>query len=66
MRHNEVLVTTELDSGKLIALLQPYTRSEFEFSLYYQPRYKMPLRVREFKDYLIKRTKELKTDVFSV
>lgn len=53
------LIQSELDSGALVQVLQQYTNSEFEFSLYYRPRRQMPMRCVNFKDYLIRRVREI-------
>lgn len=53
------LIKGELDSGELQPVLQEYTNSEFEFSLYYRPRKQMPARCANFKDYLVRRVKEM-------
>ncbi len=53
------LIKDELDSGDLRPVLQEYTNSEFEFSLYYRPRKQMPARCVNFKDYLVRRVKEM-------
>ncbi len=53
------LIKDELDSGELQPVLQEYTNSEFEFSLYYRPRKQMPARCANFKDYLVRRVKEM-------
>ncbi len=53
------LIKDELDSGKLQPVLQEYTNSEFEFSLYYRPRKQMPARCANFKDYLVRRVNEM-------
>jgi hypothetical protein len=39
-------------------------KREFELSIYYQPKFKMPMRAQEFKNFLVKRTKELKVSAF--
>ncbi|CAE6939628.1 COG0583 Transcriptional regulator [Vibrio sp. B1REV9] len=53
------LIEEELDSGSLVQVLRNYTNSEFEFSLYYRPRRQMPARCVNFKDYLIRRVREI-------
>lgn len=53
------LIKQELSEGKLQLILTEYINSEFEFSLYFRPRKQMPARCANFKDYLIKRTREL-------
>ncbi len=53
------LIKDELDNGDLQPVLQEYTNSEFEFSLYYRPRKQMPARCANFKDYLVRRVKEI-------
>ncbi|ANS85243.1 LysR family transcriptional regulator [Vibrio scophthalmi] len=53
------LIQDELDDGQLVQVLQQYTNSEFEFSLYYRPRRQMPMRCVNFKDYLIRRVREI-------
>ncbi|MFN1580182.1 LysR family transcriptional regulator [Vibrio rotiferianus] len=53
------LIEDELESGSLVQVLRNYTNSEFEFSLYYRPRRQMPARCANFKDYLIRRVREI-------
>lgn len=53
------LIASELKKGKLVQVLREYTNSEFEFSLYYRPRRQMPTRCVNFKDYLIRRVREI-------
>ncbi|WED24047.1 LysR family transcriptional regulator [Vibrio sp. JC009] len=53
------LIEGELKDGSLVPILSEYTNSEFEFSLYYRPRKQMPARCVNFKDYLIKRVREI-------
>lgn len=60
----EPLVKKEIEAGTLVPILKEYIKSEFELSVYYQPRRIMPKRVAVFKDYLVKRTKELRHTVF--
>lgn len=53
------LVEGELQTGALVPILKEYTNSEFEFGLYYRPRRQMPVRCVNFKDYLIRRVREI-------
>ncbi|ENM3824831.1 LysR family transcriptional regulator [Vibrio cholerae] len=53
------LIEEELKQESLVPILREYTNSEFEFSLYYRPRRQMPVRCVNFKDYLIKRVREI-------
>jgi len=57
------LVKAELKNGSLVSILNDYVKSEFELSLYYQKRTQMPVRCTDFKDFLIKRSKELKDEM---
>jgi len=56
----EDLVANEIREGHLMPILSSYTKSEFEFSLYFQPKHKLSARVMIFKEFLIKRTRELR------
>lgn len=60
----EPLVMHELQNGTLTPILSKYTKSEFEMSLYYQPRRLIPKRITVFKDFLVKRTRELRYSTF--
>lgn len=62
----EPLVINELNNGILVPVLSKYTKSEFEISLYYQPRKTMPKKIATFKDFLVKRTKELGYSTFDI
>ncbi|EDL54959.1 Hypothetical transcription regulator [Vibrio mediterranei AK1] len=53
------LIEEELEQGVLVPILKEYTNSDFEFSLYYRPRRQMPVRCVNFKEYLIRRVREL-------
>ncbi|TOK18531.1 transcriptional regulator [Vibrio parahaemolyticus] len=53
------LIENELTEGALVPVLKEYTNSDFEFSLYYRPRRQMPVRCVNFKDYLIRRVREI-------
>ncbi|PKF48749.1 transcriptional regulator, partial [Enterovibrio nigricans] len=53
------LIESELKNGTLIPVLKEYTNSDFEYSLYYRPRRQMPIRCLNFKDYLIRRVREM-------
>ncbi|MGF1875986.1 LysR family transcriptional regulator [Photobacterium frigidiphilum] len=53
------LIRDELENGSLVPVLENYTNSEFEFSLYFRPRKQMPVRCVNFKDYLIRRVREI-------
>ncbi|WP_347231974.1 LysR family transcriptional regulator [Vibrio sp. 10N.261.55.A7] len=57
------LVSHELKNGTLVSILNEYVKSEFELSLYYKRRNQMPERCLDFKDFLIKRTKELRSSI---
>nr|WP_295892184.1 LysR family transcriptional regulator [uncultured Vibrio sp.] len=54
------LVKRELEDGTLVSILNDYVKSEFELSLYYKRRNQMPARFADFKEFLVKRTKELR------
>ncbi|OLQ73132.1 transcriptional regulator [Photobacterium proteolyticum] len=53
------LIKEELEDGRLVPVLDDYINSDFEFSLYFRPRKQMPVRCANFKDYLIKRVREI-------
>jgi DNA-binding transcriptional LysR family regulator len=57
------LVKEEIKSGALVSILNDYVKSEFEFSLYYKRRNQMPARCSDFKEFLIQRTKELRSEL---
>ncbi|MTI17135.1 LysR family transcriptional regulator [Rhodobacteraceae bacterium RKSG542] len=53
------ILQEELADGRLIAILSDYIDAEFEFNLYFRRSRQMPLMCTNFKDYLIKRTREI-------
>ncbi|MCG7496125.1 LysR family transcriptional regulator [Vibrio sp. Of7-15] len=53
------LIKKELNEGSLVAVLEDYINSKFEFNLYFRPRKQMPARCANFKDYLISRVREI-------
>ena len=53
------ILRQELADGRLIAILSDYLDAEFELNLYYRRRRHMPLPCSNFKDFLIRRTREL-------
>jgi len=57
------LIKEELQDGSLIAVLEEYINSKFEFSLYFRPRKQMPARCVNFKDYLLKRVVEMQEEI---
>ena len=54
-----MMLRDELADGKLISILGDYLNAEFELNLYYRQRKQMPLLCTNFKDYMIKRTREI-------
>ncbi|UGA57062.1 LysR family transcriptional regulator [Vibrio sp. VB16] len=53
------LIKKELEDGSLVPILNDYSNSQFEFNLYFRPRKQMPTRCVNFKDFLLKRVKEI-------
>ncbi|OKL44508.1 LysR family transcriptional regulator [Pseudovibrio exalbescens] len=53
------LLREELADGRLISILSDYIDAEFEFNLFFRRRRQMPLMCTNFKNYLIRRTREL-------
>ncbi len=53
------IIEDDITDNKLVPILTEYSNSDFEFSLYYRPRRQMPVRCVNFKDYLIRRVREL-------
>nr|WP_321458310.1 LysR family transcriptional regulator [uncultured Cohaesibacter sp.] len=53
------LLRSELAAGQLISILSDYLDAEFELNLYYRQRRQMPRLCTNFKDFMIKRTKEI-------
>ncbi|MDD7909628.1 LysR family transcriptional regulator [Pseudovibrio exalbescens] len=53
------ILQNELANGRLISILSDYIDAEFEYNLYFRRRRQMPLMCTNFKDFLIKRTREL-------
>lgn len=54
------LVKKELEKGELVSILDNYIKSKFEISLWFRSLKVMPLRCLKFKDFLVKRTLEIK------
>ena len=54
-----MMLRDELATGKLISILGDYLNAEFELNLYYRQRKQMPLLCTNFKDYMIRRTREI-------
>lgn len=54
------LVKKELVSGELVSILNDYIKSKFEISLWFRSAKCMPTRCIKFKDFLVKRTNEIK------
>lgn len=57
------LVKKELDNGKLVSILTNYIKSKFEISLWFRSAKYMPNRCIKFKEFLVKRTLELKNSI---
>ncbi|WP_351125608.1 LysR substrate-binding domain-containing protein, partial [Shewanella sp. T24-MNA-CIBAN-0130] len=53
------LIRQELEDGRLVPILDDYSNSQFEFSLYFRPRKQMPTRCVNFKEFLLRRVKEI-------
>ncbi|ABV38139.1 conserved hypothetical transcription regulator [Shewanella sediminis HAW-EB3] len=53
------LIKDELADGRLVPVLDNYSNSQFEFSLYFRPRKQMPTRCVNFKEFLLKRVQEI-------
>lgn len=54
------LVKKELSNGELVSILNNYIKSKFEISLWFRSQKSMPSRCAKFKEFLIKRTDEIK------
>lgn len=54
------LVKKELERGELVSILDNYIKSKFEISLWFRSLKVMPSRSLKFKDFLVKRTLEIK------
>ena len=56
----QVLIRKELEKGELVSILDNYIKSKFEISLWFRSLKVMPSRCLKFKDFLVKRTLEIK------